>query len=175
MGYKVKLPPSRPRVDSNVSIDSLMGEKPVTPVTRPSVGMRVATPGEGIPDGINPPVLSPAGSKVAERTSSDVPMGSPAPPTCPPLPSGLRLIRYQPKSPPVAVQPCIVVTDVEAFINHYLAELDARLHHPLQIRGGGGVWEILLKLQEAGVELALEPVNRVPPGTDPGTHGERSG
>jgi len=72
----------------------------------------------------------------------------------------------------VAVQPCIVVTDVERFITHYLAELNARLNHPLQIRRGGGVWEILLKLQEIGMELGLEPQNPAPSGTNPGTHGE---
>jgi len=67
------------------------------------------------------------------------------------------------------------VTDVERFITHYLAELDARLNHPLQIRGGGGVWEILLKLQEIGVELGLELLNQVPRGTNPGTHMVRQG
>ncbi|MBI2818498.1 MAG: hypothetical protein HYX73_00830 [Acidobacteria bacterium] len=72
----------------------------------------------------------------------------------------------------MAVQTCSVVTDVEQFIIHHLAELDARLNHPLQIRGGGGVREILLKLREVGVELWLEPLNQVPRGTNPGTRGE---
>lgn len=49
-----------------------------------------------------------------------------------------------------------VVTDVDKFIRHYLEELDARLHNPVQIRGGGSVFEILSKLAEGGLELAIE-------------------
>jgi hypothetical protein len=45
---------------------------------------------------------------------------------------------------------------VDKFIGRYLAELDARLHSPVQIRGGGSVFEILTKLAEAGLELAID-------------------
>ena len=95
----------------------------------------------------------------SDQPGFEEPPGVPAPPTCPPLPAGVHLVSYQPKLPPVAVQPCIVVTDVELFIIHHLAELDARLNHPLQIRAGGGVYEILFKLQEVGLDLMLEPQN----------------
>jgi hypothetical protein len=75
---------------------------------------------------------------------------------CPPLPKGIRLVRYEPKSTPVAIDVCSVVTDVSLFIQREIEELNARLHSPVQIRGGWGVFTILDRLRQAGVELALE-------------------
>ncbi len=54
---------------------------------------------------------------VRERSSGVCP-----PTECPPLPSGVRLIRYTPKTPPVAVQPCSIVTDVDTFIRARLRD-----------------------------------------------------
>jgi len=88
-----------------------------------------------------------------ERTP---PQGVPAPPRCPPLPQGVRLIAYAPKEPPVAVSVCSLVTNVDRFIRHQLEELDARLHSPVQIRAGDSVFEILRKLEEVGLEVTLE-------------------
>ena len=76
---------------------------------------------------------------------------------CPPLPKGVHLLRYEPKSSPVAIDVCSVITDVGLFIQRELEELNARLHSPVQIRGGWGVFAILDRLRQAGVELALEP------------------
>ncbi len=84
--------------------------------------------------------------------------GTQAPRKCPPLPRGVRLVRYSPKSPPVAVDVCSIVTNVERFIMSHLWELDARLHNPVQIRAGGSVFEILAKLREVGVELEIDSV-----------------
>jgi hypothetical protein len=80
----------------------------------------------------------------------------PNPSSCPPLPRGVRLVRYQPKTPPVAIQVVSIANDIDKFLRHYLRELDARLNSPVQIRGGGSVFEILDKLAEVGVELAIE-------------------
>jgi hypothetical protein len=79
---------------------------------------------------------------------------------CPPLPKGVRLLRYAPKEPPVVVSLVSVVNDMDKFIRHYLVELDARLHSPVQIRGGASVFEILSKLAEAGLELAIDAPSR---------------
>ena len=81
--------------------------------------------------------------------------GVAAAPQCPPLPAGVKLVRYEPKKAPVAVAPVTIVIDVRKFIETHLAELDARLHHPVQIRAGGSVQEILAKLAEVGLELEL--------------------
>ena len=55
---------------------------------------------------------------------------------CPLLPRGVRLVRFEPKPGPVAIDVCSVVVDVEKFIRAELAELNSRLHSPAQIRGG---------------------------------------
>lgn len=91
----------------------------------------------------------------------------PAPSTCPPLPKGVRLVSYKPKTPPVAIELVSVVTDVDRFLQHYLEELDARLHHPLQIRAGGSVFEILNRLAEVGLEVAIDSPQRGEPEGDP--------
>jgi hypothetical protein len=93
--------------------------------------------------------------------------GVPAPLVCPPLPKGVRLVRYEPKTPPVAINLVSVVTNVDKFLRYSLAELDARLHNPVQIRAGGSVFEILSKLAEAGLELAIEGPQRDDPKRDP--------
>jgi hypothetical protein len=72
----------------------------------------------------------------------------------------------------VAVTVCSVVTDVPRFIQHALAELDARLHRPVQIKAGDSVFELLSKLADCGLELRLEwpPDSEIiekSPGTEP--------
>jgi hypothetical protein len=56
----------------------------------------------------------------------------------------------------VFIAPISIVADVDKFIHVYLEELDARLNHPIQIRAGGSVFEIVAKLAEVGLELAIE-------------------
>jgi hypothetical protein len=80
-----------------------------------------------------------------------------APDFCPFLPRGVRLIRYQPKEPPIGIDVCSVVTDVDRFIRAELRELDGRLNNPVQIRGGWGVFAILERLRQAGLELEIVP------------------
>jgi len=82
-------------------------------------------------------------------------LGSAAPPECPPLPPGAQLVRYAPKTPPIAVQPCSIVTDVDKFIGAYLRDLAWRLAHP-NTYACASLPEILAKLAEVGVELEIE-------------------
>jgi hypothetical protein len=79
-----------------------------------------------------------------------------APVDPPPLPPGVRLVSYCPKNPPLAVAPISVVTDINKFIRSYLRDLEFRLEHP-QARACASLNEILAKLAEVGVELALDP------------------
>jgi hypothetical protein len=87
------------------------------------------------------------------------------------LPEGVKLLRYEKKSPPVAVTVLSVINDVPKFIRHALAELDARLHHPIQIKAGDSVFDLLSKLGDCGLELRLEwPPKRTienPPQSEP--------
>jgi hypothetical protein len=78
------------------------------------------------------------------------------------LPEGVRLIRFEENTRDVAVTVCSVVNDVPNFIRHALADLDARLHHPVQIKAGDSVFELLSKLADCGLELHLEwPPERI--------------
>jgi len=80
--------------------------------------------------------------------------GIPAPDLCPPLPDGVRLVRYTPKAPLVAIQPCSIVTDVEKFIRAYLRDMDCRLSHPENYTCES-LPMILAKLAEVGLELEV--------------------
>lgn len=71
------------------------------------------------------------------------------------LPGSVRLIRYSPKKPPVAVAPISIVTDVDKFIRAYLRDLAQRLQHP-GTHACASLPEILAKLAEVGLELALD-------------------
>ena len=56
----------------------------------------------------------------------------------------------------MAVTVCAVLKDVPQFIRHALLELDARFHHPVQIKAGDSVFELLSKLADCGLEPHLE-------------------
>jgi hypothetical protein len=78
------------------------------------------------------------------------------------LPEGVTLRNYAEKASPVAITVCSVVNDVPKFIRYALAELEARLHHPVQIKAGDSVFELLSKLADCGLELRLEwPPERI--------------
>jgi hypothetical protein len=78
-----------------------------------------------------------------------------APAQCPHLPPGVRLVKYAPKPPPVAVAPVSIVTDVDKFIRAYVSDLEYRLLRP-EAHACAPLPEILAKLAEVGLELALE-------------------
>jgi hypothetical protein len=73
-----------------------------------------------------------------------------------PLPFGVRVLRYIPHQPSAEKGASIRNSDVPKIIKAQLADLDARLNHPVQIRGGGSVFEILAELDDVGLELAIE-------------------
>ena len=72
------------------------------------------------------------------------------------LPVGVRLIRRTSVHTPSGQPHWRNITDRRKFITAQLADLDARLHSPVQIRGGGSVFEILSTLAGLGLELAIE-------------------
>lgn len=82
--------------------------------------------------------------------------GVSAPAQCPRLPAGVRLVKYVPKNPPVAVGAINIVTDVDMFIRAYLADLQHRLQHP-KTYACATLPEIIAKLAEVGLELTIEP------------------
>ena len=88
------------------------------------------------------------------------------------LPEGVSLLNYTRKAGPLPVTVCSIVVDVPTFVQHALAELDARLHNPVQIKAGDSVFELLSKLGDCGLELRLEwpvrePLETKSPGSTP--------
>ena len=79
-----------------------------------------------------------------------------APPLPPPLPSGLRLISYLPKKPPVALEQCSIVTNLDLFIQTTLADLEAKLNHPTPTPWGWTVQQMLVRLRQVGLVIEVE-------------------
>jgi len=74
----------------------------------------------------------------------------------------------------VPVTVCSIVADVPKFIKHALAELDARLHNPVQIKAGDSIFELISKLADCGLEVRLEWPERKPAETkSPEVSGEQ--
>jgi hypothetical protein len=76
------------------------------------------------------------------------------------LPASVRVLRYQPKPAPFAVAPVSVVTNAGKFFRAYLSDLGWRLEHP-EGHAAPSLSDILAKLADAGLELALEKPPRV--------------
>jgi hypothetical protein len=74
----------------------------------------------------------------------------------PPMPEGVRLVRWEPKSAPVAIDVCSIVVDVPKFVQAELLSLNSRLNDPWAIHGGFTVPQILDRLAQAGVLVVVE-------------------
>lgn len=83
--------------------------------------------------------------------------GPKEPLACPAIPKGIRLIRWEPKPVPVAIDVCSVVVDLPKFIESELRALDSRLNNPCTIHGGFTVPQMLDRLAQAGLEVELDP------------------
>jgi hypothetical protein len=85
------------------------------------------------------------------------------------LPPGVRLLSYRPKESPFAAAPVSVVTNVRRFVHAHLRDMAWRLEHP-NTHACAPLNEILAKLAEAGLELA---VDLPPSSTSPTAQSER--
>lgn len=74
----------------------------------------------------------------------------------PAMPKGVRLIRWEPRLAPVAIDVCSVVMNVPKFIESELRALDSRLNNPWTIHGGFTVPQMLDRLAQVGVLVGLE-------------------
>lgn len=72
-----------------------------------------------------------------------------------PMPPGVRLLRWAPKEPPVSLQQCSVVIDVERFISATLAQLRARLEGKDFVAGNWPQRELIERLEQVGVEVEV--------------------
>jgi hypothetical protein len=70
------------------------------------------------------------------------------------MPPGVRLISWNLKEPPIAIETCTVVTDPARFASTALAQLEAALANPRRWVGWS-VPQLLDRLAQVGVTVAL--------------------
>jgi hypothetical protein len=75
----------------------------------------------------------------------------------PPLmPPGVRLVKWEPKKPPVAIVRMGIVTNVDKFIGATLRELRARLDSKDFLAGNWPLRELVDRLEQVGVMVSIE-------------------
>ena len=73
----------------------------------------------------------------------------------PAMPQGVRLVRWEPKQPPVSL-PWSTVTDVDLFLRTTLQQLDRRINGNGWMDGGWGLSGLLARLEACGCVVALD-------------------
>lgn len=71
------------------------------------------------------------------------------------LPSGVRLIRYEPKAAPLAITECSVVIDVPGFIRSTFEQLEFAMKGKEWLAGNRTVAELIHRLQQAGIHVEV--------------------
>jgi hypothetical protein len=74
----------------------------------------------------------------------------------PPMPPGVRLLKWLPKSPPLAIVRMGIVSNVHEFIAATLLQLRARLECKDFLAGRGPLRELVDRLEQVGVEVCVE-------------------
>ena len=74
----------------------------------------------------------------------------------PPMPKGVRLLRWAPERPPVVIERWAVVNDVPQFIQTTLGQLQAAMAGKNWLAGNRSVRELLERLEQAGVKVNVE-------------------
>jgi hypothetical protein len=80
--------------------------------------------------------------------------------SAPVMPAGVRLVRWAPKEPPIAIVRIGIVTDVHKFITATLLQLEARLEGKKFLAGNWSLTELVDRLDQVGVELEMESIER---------------
>jgi hypothetical protein len=76
----------------------------------------------------------------------------------PPMPPGVRLLKWKPKTPPVAIVRMGIVTNVDKFIGATLRELRARLEGKDFLAGNWSLRELVDRLEQVGVAVKVEGI-----------------
>src|ERR1700674_2038880 len=74
-----------------------------------------------------------------------------------PMPPGVRLLKWEPRTPPVAIVRMGIVTNVDKFIGATLRELRARLEGKDFLAGNWSLRELIERLEQVGVAVKIEP------------------
>ena len=73
----------------------------------------------------------------------------------PAMPPGVRLVAWEPKTPPVALATCSVVNDTEKFIISTLRQLDAALRGRSWAADNWSVRDLCERLEQVGVLVQI--------------------
>ena len=76
--------------------------------------------------------------------------------TPPPMPPGVRLLKWQPKDPPIAIVHMGIVTNVDKFVAATLLQLRARLEGKDSLAGNWSLRELVDRLEQVGVAVGIE-------------------
>jgi len=74
----------------------------------------------------------------------------------PPMPTGVRLLRWVPERPPVVIERWAVVNDVPQFIQTTLGQLQAAMAGKNWLAGNRSVRELVERLEQVGVKVEIE-------------------
>ena len=74
----------------------------------------------------------------------------------PEMPSGVSIVEWKPKAPPVILTAYSVVVDVDNFIVASLRELEAAMNGKAWLAGHHSVRDILERLAQCGVKLEVD-------------------
>jgi hypothetical protein len=76
--------------------------------------------------------------------------------TPPPMPDGVRLLRWKPKNPPIAIVHIGIVNDVDKFVGATVRQLRARLEGNDFLAGNWSLRELVDRLEQVGVVVKVE-------------------
>jgi hypothetical protein len=76
--------------------------------------------------------------------------------TPPPMPPGVRLLKWQPKDPPIAIVHMGIVSNVDKFVAATLLQLRARLEGKDSLAGNWSLRELVDRLEQVGVAVEIE-------------------
>lgn len=71
------------------------------------------------------------------------------------LPEGVRLVRWEPKAPPIAITTWAVVNNVPQFVRTTLAQLEAAMQGKSWFAGSWNVRELCERLEQVGVKVEV--------------------
>ena len=74
----------------------------------------------------------------------------------PQMPVGVRLLKWEPKDPPIALVRMGIVTNVQGFVTATLLQLQARMEGKDFLAGNWSLHELIDRLEQVGVLVKVE-------------------
>jgi hypothetical protein len=72
------------------------------------------------------------------------------------MPPGVRLLKWEPKEPPIAIVHMGIINNVEKFVAATLLQLEARLEGKDFLAGNWTLRELVDRLEKVGVDVEVE-------------------